>query len=330
MNNKSRSLLPITLLAATMSLYSGCYQESGIAYSNAKKAYACAQEGDLDKAIEYCSKSISANPGYSYPYELRSSCYLQKGSNTLAITDCNTVISLTPDRSETYILRARIYCSSGNYSNALADCNKAISIDSGTAYTHGLRGWILKEQNLFEDSITDISTAIKLDPHNPDFYLWRSESYAALNRDKEAQSDIKTAEKLNAGTEKTYIVAAINATNKGDYKNALAILDKFLESSPDSAWGINAKAYIFATANDPLYRNGSEAVKLAEKAVKLIPAVNRANAKDTLACAYAEIGDFDKAIKLQQEVILQLNTKGTKARLESFKNKTPWREPIIK
>jgi len=62
----------------------------------------------------------------------------------------------------------------------------------------------------------------------------------------------------------------------------------------------NLAAWLMASAPHPAWRDGSNAVVYAEKAVA---ATRRANANylDTLAAAYAEIGQFDKAVAIQQE-----------------------------
>jgi hypothetical protein len=72
------------------------------------------------------------------------------------------------------------------------------------------------------------------------------------------------------------------------------------------------------------------ALKLAQKAISL---EKTAYSLDTLAAAYAEVGDFARALKTQQEAIkLLLNhykaeeLKIFKERLATYQAKRPWRE----
>jgi tetratricopeptide (TPR) repeat protein len=69
----------------------------------------------------------------------------------------------------------------------------------------------------------------------------------------------------------------------------------------------NEIAWLLATYPDPEVRDGRSAVTYAEKAVA---ATSRANASylDTLAAAYAEAGDFVKAVTVQTEAIALLDT----------------------
>ena len=88
-------------------------------------------------------------------------------------------------------------------------------------------------------------------------------------------------------------------------------------------------AWIYATSNDSSMRNGKEALKLAQKAaqkcVKPDPYINAA-----LAAAYAEQGDFEKAVTTQEKAISILTDKTREKdyqdELNAYKNKKPWRE----
>jgi len=68
---------------------------------------------------------------------------------------------------------------------------------------------------------------------------------------------------------------------------------------------LNQWAWEMATSDDPKLRDGPTAVMFAEKAVA---ATIRKNPQilDTLAAAYAEVGQFAKAVTVQQEAIALL------------------------
>jgi tetratricopeptide (TPR) repeat protein len=65
----------------------------------------------------------------------------------------------------------------------------------------------------------------------------------------------------------------------------------------------SALGWTFATSADPRLRNGSNAVLFAEKAATATSRTNN-TALETLAAAYAEAGDFDKAVAAQKEAML--------------------------
>jgi len=71
---------------------------------------------------------------------------------------------------------------------------------------------------------------------------------------------------------------------------------------PDWAEPLNIQAWTLATSSDSKVRNGTEAVKLAEKAADLTshqqPAI-----LNTLAAAYAEAGRFDEALTTANQAL---------------------------
>jgi tetratricopeptide (TPR) repeat protein len=75
---------------------------------------------------------------------------------------------------------------------------------------------------------------------------------------------------------------------------AIAHYEKALATRPDLISALTNLAWIRATASDPQFRNGAEAVVLAERACSG-PERTTAGCLDVLAAAYAEAGRFDDA-----------------------------------
>jgi len=92
---------------------------------------------------------------------------------------------------------------------------------------------------------------------------------------------------------------------------------------------LNQAAWALATSPVPELRDGTNAVKLAEKAVaatsRTIP-----NYLDTLAAAYAETGQFDKAVEIQKEAIAKNQDTSLGAELalhlKFYESKTPFHQ----
>jgi TPR repeat protein len=92
---------------------------------------------------------------------------------------------------------------------------------------------------------------------------------------------------------------------------------------------LNQYAWFLATSLEPAFRDGTKAIALAEKAAA---ATGRTNVMvlDTLAVAYAEAGQFEKAISVQKDAIVRLSSREDRPILEShlklFESRTPLRE----
>ena len=115
-------------------------------------------------------------------------------------------------------------------------------------------------------------------------------------------------------------------------QGALAQWREALQLNPNFVPAMNDAAHAMAASPDASDRNGAEAVKLAEQAVRLSDAGNPVYL-DTLAAAYAEVGRFPEAVaaarkaldlaaQQHQEVFLEaLNT-----RIKLYESQRPYRD----
>jgi tetratricopeptide (TPR) repeat protein len=91
---------------------------------------------------------------------------------------------------------------------------------------------------------------------------------------------------------------------KGEYANSLAASDEAIRLGPKHSEGYNGKAYLLAICPDAKLRDGKQAITLAKKALELTgDNFNTSNVLDTLACAYAEAGDFENAVMVCEEAL---------------------------
>jgi tetratricopeptide (TPR) repeat protein len=126
----------------------------------------------------------------------------------------------------------------------------------------------------------------------------------------------------------TLIARAQALQNLGEYRKAIADYEWLMDLNPQQQINViahNNLAYILSTAPDEKLRDGKRALELAKKAVDLNPTI--ADVHDSLAAAYAELGDFDKAIESQQKAIeLRPEGKSVREHLKLYEQKKPLRE----
>jgi len=127
----------------------------------------------------------------------------------------------------------------------------------------------------------------------------------------------------------THAQQFMDAYSAGDYPAALRSVEEALALDVDDAAAHNNKAWLLATCLDEQFRDGKLAVEHATRACELTDWQN-AGFIDTLAAAYAEEGDYEAAVRTQQQAI-DLDTAGVYGdqfveRLELYQTETPYRE----
>ncbi|MBS0661135.1 MAG: tetratricopeptide repeat protein [Verrucomicrobia bacterium] len=117
---------------------------------------------------------------------------------------------------------------------------------------------------------------------------------------------------------------------------AVATLERALKQQSNSASLRNSLAWILATTPAEAHRNGPRAVQLATGLTSNSRST-QADYQDTLAAAYAEVGRFAEAIRLQEQAMPELLRDRTyfhhrslaRQRLAAYRANRPWhRRPL--
>jgi tetratricopeptide (TPR) repeat protein len=90
--------------------------------------------------------------------------------------------------------------------------------------------------------------------------------------------------------------------DEGDFEKALGDFNEAIRLNPQSVDALNRRAWIRATCTDARFRDGAKAVIDATKCCELTD-WNDASVLSSLAAAYAELGDFDRAVEWQKKTI---------------------------
>lgn len=261
----------------------------------------------------------------------------REGDIDAALTDYSSIIDNDTTRWRVYYNRALVWRKKREYDKAIADLNRALQLKPEDALIYYRRGsnWADKGYN-YEKAISDYDHAIRLDPDYGDAYASRALAWQILNDDDKALQDYNEAlridpkllmaynnrgniwkskgdiEKMNRDFSKaieidpTYATAYWSRGNaaqeQGDFITAIHDYKQFIRLRPQSLDLHHTIAWIRATNPHDNFRDGTEAVEYALKACEL------AGDEDpyylnTLAAAYAENGEFDKAVSTQDKAI---------------------------
>jgi tetratricopeptide (TPR) repeat protein len=245
-----------------------------------------------DQAIDYFTNQIRANPNQSSSYIRRGNVWSEKGEYDIAIGDFNEAIRLDPSNEAAFNNRGNAWSKKKEHDKAIADYSEAIRLDPkfATAFTNRGSDWEAKKE--YDKAIADYSEAIRLDPRFATAFTKRGNAWS----------------------------------KKKEYGKAIADYNEVIRLNPKYSDGYNGRAWLWATCRDERFRDAKKAVESATRACELSE-WKAAYDLDTLAAAYAEAGNFDKAVEWETKAIqLSTDTERYQERLRLYKDNKPYRQ----
>jgi tetratricopeptide (TPR) repeat protein len=187
----------------------------------------------------------------------------------------------------------------GNIENARRDVDEALRIDPAFFPARYIRASIFLRQRKWELAIQDCEVGLKQQPTFVDLAVMRAIANRAL----------------------------------GKYAASLAELDHVIRLRPERvsvySWAFDQRAWLRATCPDASFRNGRQAISDAKQACNLTRWKD-ANIIDTLAAAYAEAGDFNSAVRYEEQAMSARDSSDISSLLQEhltlFKQHRPVRE----
>ena len=256
-------------------------------------------QDDVDRAIKDFDTALRLNPRLAGAYHARGMALMKKNNLEDALKDLQEAINLSPSW-QFYEGVAQLFEAKHEWSEVLKNIERAIELDPKAPVPYASRAYVELRYRQYDKVIADAGRAISLDHNTTMAYIARANAFIRLKRYEDADKDLQSA----ANT---------------DIKRPAA---KF-----------NGIAWLRATCVDEKMRNGKIAVEFGTKACDLTK-WKEAGYIDTLAAAYAETGDFESAIKWQQQALQMLeeaplpNMPELRARLALYQHHQPYRDQM--
>lgn len=123
--------------------------------------------GELEKAVEDYSASITLNPFDPFPYNNRALVYEALGRTDLAIEDYTKAISLDAAFFNAYNNRGIALGQTGRLSDAVEDFSAALRINPASSGAYLNRGFALMGMERLQEALNDFTKADSLTPGSP-------------------------------------------------------------------------------------------------------------------------------------------------------------------
>jgi Flp pilus assembly protein TadD len=223
----------------------------------------------------------------------------------------------------------------GKLDKAMHHYSKALEINPNYAEAHNNLGHTLARQKDYKDAIYHYNEALRIKPTYTEAHNNLGTVLAYQGNFKDAVYHFNKALGSNPDYEGAYYNLGKIFSNHGKIEKAILFYRKALDLNPKMIQALYNLSWIFSCNEDEKYRNGKEAVKLAERLCK-ITQYSQPLALDALAAAYAETGDFDSAVltaKKGLELALHQEPKelvlGLTKRIQLYQTKRPYRQRIL-
>jgi tetratricopeptide (TPR) repeat protein len=200
-----------------------------------------------------------------------------------AIEHFEKSLELDPESVEVHGNLVRALAQAGRLSDAAGILTEILRLHPDSAAVHNTLGVALVWQKRTDEAIAYFNKALELDPRLIEAHQNLGDALSSMGRDPQA------------------------------LKHWLAVLD----AAPNHLPALNQAARVMATDPDPSVRNGSEAVRLAERAVQL-SAGREPAVLEILAAAYAESKRFPEAIETARRAIVLANDQGSPRLVETL------------
>jgi tetratricopeptide (TPR) repeat protein len=183
---------------------------------------------------------------------------------------------------------------------------------------HAGLGGILVVRGQLDEAIDHYESALHLRDGNVAAHFGLGQALAAKQKTDDAIFHFRKALEIQPD----YVAASNDLgrllAGKGEIKEALAAWGQTLSFDPENPDANNNIAWVRATASDNNFRDGKEALELAERAIR--SGGENPVALRTLAAAQAENGQFNQAIATCRRGQELAEQKGDRATAESLRN----------
>jgi Flp pilus assembly protein TadD len=197
---------------------------------------------------------------------------------------------------------------------------------------HNNLGGILNKLGRNEEARSHLEEAIRLKPDYPQAHGNLGFVLYQLGQLDRARAEVDTALQLSPDYEPARIALASILLRRGQVAEALRQFNWAQRLNPGNAEVYNNQAMIWASSSEASLRDGLRAVRAATRANELTGWKNP-DFLDTCAAAYAEAGDFVRAVTCQTKAIDLASNESQKndfrLRLKLYEAKQPYHEPAV-
>jgi tetratricopeptide (TPR) repeat protein len=262
---------------------------------------ALATEGQIDRAVVEAAKAVNVDPSDPIARASHALGLSELGRDEEAINEAERAIELDPDDSAVHLDLA-IATKRSNPDRAIAEARRAIELGPENSSAYRFLMNCLLESHGYTQAADLGREWLTVSPYDVAAHSTLGAAVAERGDLASAAQQLGYVLMLQPNSDQTHAQLHQIVVSLAKAPDGLRRLREIAANAPDSPRMLDEIAWFLATYPDSSSRDGNEAVRLAERACELtdrrMPAFLA-----TLAAAYAEAGDFPRAVAVGEEAL---------------------------
>jgi tetratricopeptide (TPR) repeat protein len=291
------------------------------------------QAGQINEAMEQYREVLRLDPNQAHA-NLDLGVALAVTGQLREATNCFArALRNRPDWSGTHLNLARALFELGDFSGALTHYAEAVRLDSNAVVAFTSLAGDLSARGKSDEAVRYYLEALRFNPADAEAHYHLGLEWLQRGRMDEAMASLREAVRLEPDLADAHFQLATALANRRAISEAISQYHETLRLDPESLLALNNLAWILATHPEAQFRNGPEAVQLAERACELT-SYQQTVFVGTLAAACAEAGRFDDAVATAQKACALASGRGEPGLLQKnrellalYQAHQPYREP---
>ena len=294
-----------SLYTATLQKNPGCW----MAHYNL--GIVLSEQGDAEQAIGHYRRAVDLRPDYAEAHYNLGRLLAEQGQFDDAIAHYEKAVAINPADAEAQNNLGVTLFGIGRADDAIAHYQKALEIQPDYAEASCNLASALIGKGDLDGAIARYTACLAAIPDQEDVRYNLASALLRRGRTDEAIVQYQKVLQVHPDSADAHANLGSALLAKRRVRDAMAEYTKALQIAPENLAALSNLAWLLATSADPSLRNGSEAVRLAERADS---ASSRSDQHPTvlriLAAAYAEAGQFAEAKETAQQALKAANVQG--------------------
>ncbi len=229
-------------------------------------------------------------------------------------------LQVAPDNAPAHFHLGSIAGGNGRFDLASAHFQAAIKADPSYSDAYYSLGLLLEGIGKRQEAIELYRAGLSVAPWHSLLHNRLGMAYWAAGQRNDALEQCAEAVRLSPELADAHYNLGMMFYAMGNSEQAAKHLLQAVRLNPEDAESLNRLAWLLATSPNDSLRNGSDAVKLAQRACDKDQA-GQLRYRVTLAAAYAEAGRFDQAISTSENILNLAQQQGQTNLVASIESK---------